>query len=121
LRRFAPFFRRENSTRNIALSKRQDLLIPPAVVLEPTRHVPALRIMMRPVNYAALVVRLILTVEGYRIAVAQGFDPGREINIMGDQQRTARAKLQNESLMPATVIIVRQDTDNLSLASDLLT
>ena len=75
---------------------------------EPTANVTAARVMMSPVQDAALIVPLVLAEKCHAIAFAQVFDAWREIDIMGYEQGLVVVEPEQESLVPATVEVVSQ-------------
>ena len=89
-------------------------------MLQPTVYVLPLRVMMCPVDYAALVIPLVLAVKHHRIACAQSDNARRKIDIVCDQKRASCIQSKDEALMSAAVRVVRQYADHFALAADLL-
>ena len=88
-------------------------------MLQPAADMRAVRIMMRPVNNPSLIIPFIFTIKLHEVAVLQGFDPWRQIDIVRDQHGLAGVELQNEALMAIAVAIISQCSENRSLAADL--
>ena len=59
-------------------------------------------------NHTSLWIRTKFTVELDRIALANPGDAGRQVDIVGDQECPATGESQDESLVPAAVIVVGQ-------------
>ena len=95
------------------------LLVHHAVVLQPTRDVQAIRVMVCPVDDTALCIPFILTIERHSIATLQCFDTGSEVNVMGDKQGLTRCKSEDKALMAASVIVVRQNSNDHTFAANL--
>ena len=83
------------------------LLIRLPIVFNPARHVTALRIMVRPMNDASFVVPLVFTIERDCVALPERGDSGGKIDIVSDEQCLSGLQLDNESLMPAPIVVVR--------------
>ena len=66
----------------------------------------AIRVMVCPVDDAALWIRFILTIELNSIATAQCFDAVGDVDVMGDEQGLTRCKAEDKALMAAAVIVV---------------
>ncbi len=62
-------------------------LVGSAAMLQPSPDMRTFRIVMRPMNNAALCTPFILPVERYGIALPQGIDLWSQINIMCHQHR----------------------------------
>ena len=62
-----------------------ELLIRPAVVNQPPGNVPALWIMVRPMNDAAFCVPDILAVEANFVAYLKPVDARRDVNVVSDK------------------------------------
>lgn len=88
---------------------------------EPTRFVPTCRVVMRPVNHPALGVPFVDAIERHGIAHLNRIDPGREINVVCDEQRLTRGQPENEALMPAAFVVIRQQGDHFPLSHHLQT
>ena len=78
-----------------------------------------LRVMMRPMDDTALFVPDILTVEADTVAYLESVDSRGDVDVMRDQQRLSRRKLNDESLASRTVQIVGQNANHRALAFDL--
>ena len=61
---------------------------------------------MSPVHYPAFFVPLILTGKRYPVTFFKAFDPWRDIDIVGDQNRLSIIEAQDKSLMPAAARVV---------------
>ena len=78
-----------------------------------------LRIMVRPMDNAAFFVPDILAVEADTVAYLESVDSRGDVDVMRDQQRLSRRKLNDKSLVSRTVQIVGQNANHLALAFDL--
>ena len=76
-------------------------------VFYPSRNVMPFWIAMGPVNHAALRVPLIFAEKSYFVANLERINSRCQVNIVGDQDCLARFELNDKSLMPAPVVIVR--------------
>jgi hypothetical protein len=70
--------------------------------------------MVRPMNDAALLVPLILSVELHKIAYFQGSNPGCQVNVVSNQQCPTRGQPQDKSLVARTVVVVGQELHDLT-------
>ena len=73
---------------------------------------------MSPVDDAALWVPCVFALEGDVISDAEGTDPRSNVDVVRDQQSLARPQFDDEPLMSAALIVVRQDFRNSSFALD---
>jgi hypothetical protein len=89
-------------------------------VLNPSSLMSILRVPVRPVDDAASVVPLVLTIEGNHIANADGRHSRRQIDVMSDQERASAIEFDDESLVPATIIVIGQHTYDFTTAHYLL-
>ncbi len=62
------------------------LLVCATIVLKPSCDMRAARIMVCPVNHATLGIPLVLAVELYCISVGQAYHPGRQVDVVRDQE-----------------------------------
>ena len=76
------------------------------VVLQPACRVLPVWIVMGPVNDTAPWVPFVNAVERDVIPALQGRNSWSNINIVSDEEGLTRCKGQNESLMPAPVIVI---------------
>jgi len=74
---------------------------------------------MRPVNRTAFFIPDVFTVEAHPIALRKRVDAWRDVDVVRDEHRLTRRELNDESLMPAAIKVVRQDTSDYSFALDL--
>ena len=72
---------------------------------------------VRPVDDAAARVRLVLTAEGDVVGSLQIGQARREVDVMRDQYRFARADVEDEALMAAALGIVLQHFFHLPRAA----
>ena len=99
--------------------RRHDLLIYLAVVNHPTCDMPTLRVMVRPMDGPAFLVPDILAVEVDVVAYFKSVYSRGDVDVVSDQQRLSRRKLNDESLVSRTVQIVGQNANHLAFAFDL--
>ena len=69
-------------------------------------------ITVRPMNDASFFVPLEFAIERNGISLAEGKKSGGEVNVVGNKQSLAGLKLQEKALMPASMVVVRQDLDD---------
>lgn len=74
---------------------------------------------MRPVDDSALRIGFKFAVEFHRIAGLQAGHSGRNIDVVGDQKCLARGKAKYKPLMPAAIVVVRQDAHHRTAAARL--
>lgn len=86
--------------------------MPFAVVFNPALDMLPGGIMMRPVYETTSVIPLVFAKKRDRVAKSQKFNTWRQIDVVGDKQRLAGFKFKDESLMPAAVIVIRQDSSH---------
>ena len=80
---------------------------------------PALRIMVRPVDDAAFLVPNILAVEADAVAYGKIVDARGDVDVVCDQQCLSRLDLNDESLVSLPVHIIRQKTNHRTFTFDL--
>ena len=85
----------------------------------PTCNMPTLRIMVCPMDNSAFFVPDILAIKADAVAYLQSVNSRGDINIVRDQQRLSRRKLNDESLVSRTVQIVGHNANHLAFAFDL--
>ena len=78
----------------------RELLVRLPLVFQPTCDMPAIRVVVGPVNDTALRVPFVLAKKFYRVPCSQGIDSRSQVNVMTDQNCLAGVELQNEPLMP---------------------
>lgn len=88
---------------------------------QPAPRMPTLRVVMGPVNDAALRVGLKFAVEGNGISLANRVNPRREVDVVSYKQRAAAGKFENESLVPAALVVIGKNADDGARALDLAT
>lgn len=88
-------------------------------MFEPAVSVPPRRIVVSPMHEAAFGIPLIFSVIFHDIALFQIIYARREINVVRDQNRLAGLQAQNEALMTAAVVVVRENARNDSSALNL--
>ena len=64
-------------------------MVGPAAVLYPAPDVPAVGVVVRPMNHPAFGVPLVLAEKFHRVSDAEVRDTGRQIDVVTDQQRLA--------------------------------
>jgi len=92
-------------------------LIPLAAQLQPAVSMTPAGVAVRPVDDAAARVRLVLTAEGDVVGSLQIGPARREVDVMRDQYRFARADVEDEALMAAALGIVLQHFFHLPRAA----
>ena len=93
------------------------LLIALAAQLQPAVSMTPAGVAVRPVDDAAARVRLVLTAEGDVVGSLQIGQARREVDVMRDQYRFARADVEDEALMAAALGIVLQHFFHLPRAA----
>src|SRR5688572_14051477 len=93
------------------------LFIGSPLVPEPAPGMLALRIVMRPVHDAALVVPFVLAAELDEISFAQRLDARREVDIVRDQDSLAGIELEDEALMAVAEAVVAEDAGDTPAAA----
>ncbi len=88
-------------------------------MLQPSGNMASTGIIMSPVDDAPFVVPLILTVESHRISCLQRGDFWSKVDVVCDQQVLSGLQFENEPLMPAPIVIIRQHLDHLALTLEL--
>ena len=88
-------------------------------MLQPARYVAASGVSVCPVDDAAFGVPFILTRERYSVAVIQGWDAGRDVDVVGDQQGLTGCQLEDEALMATAVVVVREHASDHPVTADL--
>ena len=78
------------------------------MMLEPAARVPPARVMMGPVQYAALIVPLVLAKKCDPVAFTQIVDTWREVDVVGYEQGLVIVEPEQEPLMSAAVKVVSQ-------------
>jgi hypothetical protein len=71
-------------------------------------------------NDAPFRVPLVLPPERHFIPLLQAGYPRRDINVVGDEKGLPRAEFQDETLMPAPVVVVGEDSFDYAPAFDLI-
>ena len=79
------------------------LLISFAVMYNPACDMPTLWVMVRPMDDAAFFIPDILAVEADTVAYIESVDSRGDVDVMRDQQRLSRRKLNDEPLVSRTV------------------
>jgi hypothetical protein len=86
---------------------------------DPPGLVPALRVVMGPVDHAAAVVPLVFAVERHLVADTQRVDARRQVDVVRDQHRLAGCELHDEALVAAAVVVVVEQPRHRALAAYL--
>ncbi len=82
---------------------------------------PAIRVVMSPVNDAALVVRFVFAVKLHVVTHLEPGDARCEVDVVGNEQCPTGTDFNYEALMPTAVIVVRQYPRNDAAALGLST
>ena len=88
-------------------------------MLDPPAFMPTLGISMSPVDHPAFGIPVVLAMKLDAVPDFQIFNASCQIDIVGNEYRLAGTGAENEPLMSASVMIVRQDFDDLSIPPDL--
>jgi hypothetical protein len=91
------------------------LLVNLAIVPDPAWRVTFARVAVCPVNHAAFGVPFVLAAERHNIAFAKADDSRRQIDVVRDEKRLPRREHHDEALMPAAVVVVREQPTNDAL------
>src|SRR6266404_186663 len=91
------------------------LLVNLAIVPDPARRVTFARVAVCPMNHAPLGVPFVLAAERHNIAFAKPDDSRRQTDVVRDEKRLPRRERHDETLMPATVVVVREHPTNDAL------
>ena len=79
----------------------------------------AVRVVMSPMDQAALAVPFVHPAELQTIAFLQPGHPRRNVYVVRDQQRLSGGKSDYEPLMTAALIVIGQDANDCACAGDL--
>lgn len=74
---------------------------------------------MSPMDHPSFCVPLVLSVELDDITLTKRGDPRGKIDVVGDQDCLARIKPNDESLVAAAFVVIREDFGDQSLALNL--
>ena len=74
---------------------------------------------MCPVNRSTLRVPLIFSEKPYFVANLERDNSRCQVNVVGNQECLARSQLNDKSLMPASVVVVRKEPSDRSVSLDL--
>src|SRR5215207_9793914 len=88
-------------------------------VLEPAAGKSPAGVVVCPMNDAPFRGPFILPPERHLILLSQAGYSRRDIDVVGDEHGLSRAKLQDETLMPAPIIVVGKYPPDHALAFDL--
>lgn len=77
------------------------------------------RIVVRPVQHAALRIPLVFTSEFDAVAAAQTRQPWCQINIVRHQQGLAVRQAQDKALVSTALVVIAQHAHDLTLSLDL--
>ena len=78
-----------------------------------------LRVVMRPVHDAALVVPFVLAIERNDIAFLQRVDARRDVDVVGNQERPTGIQLEHESLVTIAHAVVAENANDPAFAGNL--
>ena len=84
------------------------------VMLYPSGRVASLGVMMCPVDHTPFRIPFIFSVELNGIAGFEGDDSTGQINIMGNQKRLPGTETNDKPLMPAAIIVIRENPDHFT-------
>ena len=85
-------------------------------MLEPAARVAALRVMVSPVDDAALGIGFVDALKRDGVALANGLNSWRQVDVVGNQQSLPGTELENKALVAIAVAVVRKDTDHFAAA-----
>ncbi|MFA6293893.1 MAG: hypothetical protein WC637_19045 [Victivallales bacterium] len=77
-------------------------------MLKPSGRMFSTRIMMRPMDYTALLTPLIFPIEDDRVSYSQGTDSWGNVNVVRKQQSLPGPQLDDKPLMFSSLIVVGQ-------------
>jgi hypothetical protein len=80
-------------------------------VADPATVLFTLRVRVRPVHQATLIIPLVNAAKADSVAHADGHAL-RQVEVVGNQQRLAARQLQYEPLVPGALMIVRDQADD---------
>src|SRR5262245_6530696 len=86
---------------------------------DPTCLMLHLRVVMRPVDDAALVVPFVLAPEDDGVAYGQRFNARGDIDVVCDEEGLPGFERHDESLVPVALAVVAEDPGDSSRAGDL--
>ena len=81
-------------------------------VLQPAINMLAPWVTVRPVNKSALGVRFVLAIELDRVAWLKTRNSWGKIDVVSNQQCSPGIKFQNETLVTASIVVVRKHFNN---------
>ncbi len=84
-------------------------------MLQPAAGMAPVRIMMRPMHDAALLVPDVLAFEDDPISAFKAVDTGCEIDVVRNQHGMAMAGIEQKTLMTAALVVIRQHFHDTSL------
>jgi len=87
--------------------------------LNPSSRMPALRVVVSPVNNAPFFVPGVLAVKGNDIPPRQKRNSRRQVDVVGNKESLARAHLKNEALVATSVVVIGKNLDDDALALNL--
>jgi hypothetical protein len=94
-------------------------LVRTPIVLEPPIRVAAFRIAVRPMDDAPLRVPLEFAAKLDRVAQFERFHSARQIDVVCHQQFLPGSQLEDEFLVPNSLVIFRQEPDDSACALNL--
>src|SRR4028119_670077 len=86
-----------------------------AIVFDPARRVTFAGVVVCPMNHAAFGCPFILAAERHRVAFAKADNSRCQIDVVRDEQRLSRGERHDETLMPPSVVVVREHPSNDAL------
>lgn len=88
-------------------------------MLDPAPFMPTLGISVGPMDHPAFGIPFVFTIKLNTVSGLQVLHPSCQINIVSNKYRLAGACTENKPLVPAPVIIVRQDLNHFAISMDL--
>src|SRR3954453_17864819 len=94
------------------------LVVQPTIVPDPACLVPAAGVTVRPVHHTSLRAPLVLATQRDRVARGDRH-ARREVEVVSDEHADAAGDLENESLVPCALPVVRKHANDAPNALDL--
>ena len=96
------------------------LLVQTVLMFDPAGLVIPPGVLVGPVNDSTTIIPLIFAIERDRVTFAKSRNSRRKIDIVGDQEGSSCTNLYDESLMAASVVVIRQYPNDPTAAPNLL-
>jgi hypothetical protein len=94
-------------------------MVRPTIVAQPTRCMATRRVPVGPMDDTALGIPFVYPVEADRVAFRKPGNPGRQIDVVGDQNGLAGRQAQHEALVAAAFVVIRQQGADDTVTNDL--